>query len=484
MKQITKMVSLTGGLLALSMALCYYFSLEGHPMIEATKPLSDTVRIIVNNIPNETYPVQAGGKQISAGYFAYGAYLNDDGELILLPKRGASCDTVEVIAKRDVFIFKVPINAGGLGLYYPMKRGNTYRLDFSVDGRMCYSKEDEHQAINRLYQRLHDSVQFEGFYSTFRFKVPFMMPIKVGDAWSRADAPPFPEPYLNQAQKEIDYVHSYLDELIAQKTSIEIIEFIKEYAYAQETILAHYAPTLKRYTPAPPTFKNGFIPIYLETLQVETLQASQTSLSLVEQADVATYAQALGRAGVSTQYLRYSLSNLLALVSIQAPRSTFETNAKQYLELYPSSTLVESLKGRDSRLSTEYKSSEVSLVDLSGKETTLSAVLTELQGHAVVVDLWGTWCEPCIVDIKKNSSKRSADKRRGVKYVFLSFQDQRHLWEQRSRDLGLDAEEYSFYVLNSDADWFRKQKVTSLPMKLFYEKGGELKRVQVGLSLK
>ena len=58
------------------------------------------------------------------------------------------------------------------------------------------------------------------------------------------------------------------------------------------------------------------------------------------------------------------------------------------------------------------------LIDLNGKTFDSS----QLTGHVVVLDLWATWCEPCIEDIPMFNRLQEKYRSRGLKIVAAAMQ--------------------------------------------------------------
>jgi thiol-disulfide isomerase/thioredoxin len=58
------------------------------------------------------------------------------------------------------------------------------------------------------------------------------------------------------------------------------------------------------------------------------------------------------------------------------------------------------------------------LLDLNGKEFDSSS----LKGHVVVLDLWATWCEPCVADIPMFNRLQEKYGPRGLKIVAAAMQ--------------------------------------------------------------
>src|SRR5262245_12566843 len=61
---------------------------------------------------------------------------------------------------------------------------------------------------------------------------------------------------------------------------------------------------------------------------------------------------------------------------------------------------------------------EFRLTDLAGKEFRSS----QLKGSVVVLDLWATWCEPCIADIPMFNRLQEKYAERGLKVVGIAVQ--------------------------------------------------------------
>ena len=119
-------------------------------------------------------------------------------------------------------------------------------------------------------------------------------------------------------------------------------------------------------------------------------------------------------------------------------------------------------------------SKELELVALDGSKTTLTNLIEENTDQIVYIDIWASWCSPCIEEFPH--SKILTDKLRGknVKFIYLSIDYDRNKWEASSKKHNLP-DEYSFLVQNKKTSKFLERiDFSSIPRYLIFNKAGDL----------
>lgn len=118
---------------------------------------------------------------------------------------------------------------------------------------------------------------------------------------------------------------------------------------------------------------------------------------------------------------------------------------------------------------------EFSLKDLTGKRVRLSGY----KGKIVVLDLWATWCTPCIASFP--AMQKEIEKHPDVVFLFIAVQEKGHNIAERVKTF-IKKHKYSFYVLldepvshNSDKYIITSSyKPEGIPAKYFIDKNGKL----------
>jgi len=112
------------------------------------------------------------------------------------------------------------------------------------------------------------------------------------------------------------------------------------------------------------------------------------------------------------------------------------------------------------------------------KEKLIDAIIAKYKGSVVLVDLWATWCSPCMDALKEIEPLKDELKNKGVVFVYLtSVTSPKPLWEGKIKVIGgeqyyLTAEEWE-YVMDSFG-------FDSIPTYLLFDKNGILKQKFTG----
>lgn len=61
------------------------------------------------------------------------------------------------------------------------------------------------------------------------------------------------------------------------------------------------------------------------------------------------------------------------------------------------------------------------LLEIDDKQ--VQALLTSLRGNVVLVNIWATWCIPCVIEFPHLVKLQKAYEKRGVKVVFISVDE-------------------------------------------------------------
>ena len=92
--------------------------------------------------------------------------------------------------------------------------------------------------------------------------------------------------------------------------------------------------------------------------------------------------------------------------------------------------------------------------------------LEELKGNVVILNLWATWCKPCIAEFKNLEESKSLFKENDVKIIAVSNEP----IDKISEFLKRKPFDLNFVKLNGDLSYFN---VYSLPTTIVLDKNGK-----------
>lgn len=91
--------------------------------------------------------------------------------------------------------------------------------------------------------------------------------------------------------------------------------------------------------------------------------------------------------------------------------------------------------------------------------------LEELKGNVVIVNLWATWCKPCIAEFKSLEKSKEIFKEKNIKIIAISNES----LEKISNFLSKRTIDLDFIKLNGDLSYFNAY---SLPTTIVLNKDG------------
>ncbi len=108
----------------------------------------------------------------------------------------------------------------------------------------------------------------------------------------------------------------------------------------------------------------------------------------------------------------------------------------------------------------------INLYDLKGNKVDFS----KYRGKYVYIDMWASWCVPCIKEIPYLKALEKELQNDNVSFLSLSIDTKEEAWKKKVADLGLEGE----LVINKDNKLCEALNVTGIPFFLIYDKEGKL----------
>lgn len=106
--------------------------------------------------------------------------------------------------------------------------------------------------------------------------------------------------------------------------------------------------------------------------------------------------------------------------------------------------------------------------------TTFEEVLAQYKGKFVLIDLWASWCLPCITEIpylKQLEAKYSRDK---IAFIGISMDKQTENWHRGMRMAGLETSKNYFLLNATQTSFYKKYDVNEIPRYMLVGPDGKV----------
>jgi thiol-disulfide isomerase/thioredoxin len=119
---------------------------------------------------------------------------------------------------------------------------------------------------------------------------------------------------------------------------------------------------------------------------------------------------------------------------------------------------------------------------LTDGKAIVEKLIEPYKGKIVYMDIWGTWCQPCVQAIKTSPALKEAVKDYDIVYLYFSFGSEESTWKTYIGELGLTKPNYVHYNLP------RKQQeavvsylgVDGYPFYVLFDKNGNMEPLDRG----
>jgi thiol-disulfide isomerase/thioredoxin len=351
---------------------------------------------------------------------------------------------------------------------YSANRGDSININYDTKGFpqvKIISSTKTPEALQNLYYNINKKAI--GINSLIEYEIRNLMTAKF-------KALPLPNP-----EKAVSNNLLYIDSLYSKglinentKTTLEL----RQYGF-----LSSYYAFKKDYKAFKYTFKEKLLPhtklidsaIYFKELFIYYVKILSGIDPDKNQFDYKKLA--------SSSYTEYStqLRDYLYYYLAVKSKSYQPKDAKEIKQIFLSNC-------KDSNLKNHFLESEIPqnkiqkhssdiLFDIASNEVALDSLLAIYKGKVIYLDLWASWCAPCIAEMPKSKELRDKYANKDVVFIFVSIDNNLKAWLNSQERLIPNKQTLSFVLADPKNSRISKQiKLNSVPRYLIYDKKGKL----------
>lgn len=98
--------------------------------------------------------------------------------------------------------------------------------------------------------------------------------------------------------------------------------------------------------------------------------------------------------------------------------------------------------------------------------------LSDLTGKYIYIDIWATWCGPCIAEIPALKKIEKHFKGKNIQFVSISFRDKKELWKKMVKEKELGG--LQLFAPDENISFFKEYQVTEIPRFILIDKKGKI----------
>lgn len=98
--------------------------------------------------------------------------------------------------------------------------------------------------------------------------------------------------------------------------------------------------------------------------------------------------------------------------------------------------------------------------------------LSDLKGKYIYIDIWATWCGPCIAEIPSLKKLEKYFEETDIQFVSISYKDNKKKWKEMITEKKLGG--IQLFAPNENISFFKDYQVTSIPRFILIDKDGRI----------
>ncbi|RDV10700.1 TlpA family protein disulfide reductase [Pontibacter diazotrophicus] len=133
---------------------------------------------------------------------------------------------------------------------------------------------------------------------------------------------------------------------------------------------------------------------------------------------------------------------------------------------------IDSLAARFDNLSFSPSLLGTTLETITGENTSWQEILEKNKGKVIYVDLWASWCGPCLVEIPHSKKLQKLLPKNNISFINISIDLDRDKWKRSIEENGLGEEDSQNYLLESQSELANFLNAPPIPRYILINRQG------------
>lgn len=176
--------------------------------------------------------------------------------------------------------------------------------------------------------------------------------------------------------------------------------------------------------------------------------------------------------GKTKEYVSFSLLSRAKDKNweIKDPDNSYEDLAARFLATAETEELKDYLQ--KNRLTEQLTAADAPIFNTEGKAVSLEEVLS---GHSIsYVDVWASWCGPCLAEMPASEQLREIYESKGVRFVYISIDEHAGMWDKVMKRIRLPVQS-SFLSPAQHPKSLQKQfGIREIPRYMLFDRDGKV----------
>ncbi len=130
---------------------------------------------------------------------------------------------------------------------------------------------------------------------------------------------------------------------------------------------------------------------------------------------------------------------------------------------------------KDSIPKNRFSSTQSAIVDKWKRTTSIDSLISSFKGKLVYVDLWASWCAPCLASMPHSTKLRNEYQRKDVVFLYISLDKSFSPWLNANNRVFKGEYTYSYLLQNpKSSKWLEGFGVKEIPHYLLYARNGKI----------